>query len=183
MKKTDAMYNIVFDEATAVWGNSTMRDWMINTIKRASMINDTQFIAFDNPQIKTEFWFGYSDIGQGRSYDENNKLMENVRNHIIKHFIESNTDSIKSTLERLRDENVQFYKQIHYNGGVNEVVVHDVTPYTRDVETKMMITKEERERVIKAFEKELEYMTKRCHTWLKKYGTEKISISSYWVDR
>lgn len=183
MKSTDEMYDIVSNEATKVWGNGKMRDWFVKQIKRAVMINDTQFIAFENPRIETEFLFGYSDLGQGRSFDENHELMKNVREHVIEYFIEQNTRDIRNKLEKLRDDDVQFYKLIQYSGGVNEVCVNEVTYLTRDVETKTMLTPDERRRVIEAYEIELEQMTKRCHTWLKKYGSEKITLTSYWMDR
>ena len=45
------------------------------------------------------------------------------------------------------------------------------------------INDEDKQRLIAGYEYALEQQEKRCRTWLKRYGVEKISVHTYWADR
>lgn len=184
MKPTDKNYKMLSDEIKLIWrDNKKMYDWCMKNIKRVTKINeDGDFIAFSNPTLETEFWFGYSDIGQGLSYDDNIKRMEKIRDSITKHFITENTRKFEEMIELLRDKNNEFYVTIKYMGGKHMMHVDQRPPFSRE-DISRLIDFDEREKIIDAYITELEKMTKRCVTWLKKYGTEKIKLRTYWIDR
>lgn len=45
------------------------------------------------------------------------------------------------------------------------------------------LSEDDRKRLVTAYRIALEKREKRCRTWLKRYGVEKLNISTYWMDR
>ena len=186
MKPTDKNYDLLSAEMRLIWGDDAkMFEWEMKEFKRVYVINDNNdFIALTNMPITNEFYFGYSDCGQGPSYDDMSNTIDWVRKNLTRYFIERNTSHLEEELKNLRDETIPFGVYVNYGRGKHCMCFEKIERWTNLNEMKMRVmTKDERKIIIKAYEVELERMTRRCITWLKRYGEKKLIIRTYWMDR
>ena len=148
----------------------------------------------NKPSIKKEFYFGYSDCGQGLSYEENNDRMDTVSRNKIRYFIEQNIEPLNKTIENLKTSHFVYVYNVCYGDtplGLYQVkfanynlIAEGETPYrNKQINAGYReLTKEEREILIKFYEGFIEKHTKRVLNYAKRFGNN-ISISSYWIDR
>ena len=190
-KQLKERYSIALED---VWKkDSKMIDWAMKQITFIAPICDGKYlIEFTKPNIETEFWFGESDCGQGFSHDENNKRMNKVRLTLEEYFINKNMESINNEINTIKNilNGKSSNKAKHYLQYWNSPVdspIHDFTiesPYygsgvsgeTYDISNKDLKI------ILKALELNKERFMTRLVSYLKKYGTKKIRVSSYWLD-
>lgn len=186
MKTTDKNYNALREEMNRIWGtNSHMSDYCCKQANQIVFVGDGDFIVIEKKSLEKDFWFGYSDCGQGLSYEENNDKMKNVSNNISQYFIERNIADLKEMIEQLQDETKRWFKIVNYSGGL-----HCVTLKTDDYLNRwgynnpdyVEIDRKYIDDILEAYECELEARVKRCISYLKRFKN-KINVNSYWVDR
>ena len=153
-------------------------------------------ICIEKPSLKKDFYFGYSDIGQGLSYEENNKVMDEFKKNLEQNFRESNLSNIDSMINDLVSikDNKSSTKIMHYvkyysdKDSFDDSVIHDFgfdDPWRgksfsgegRELNVNDIKT------LIYGYEYLKEYMNKKIDAYIKKYGTSKLHVSSYWIDR
>jgi hypothetical protein len=178
-----------------VWKkDSKMIDWEMKQITFIAPICDGKYlINFTKPHIETEFWFGESDMGQGLSHDENNKRMNGVMLNIEQYFIDKNMEGINDEINTIKNilSGKSSYKAkhyLHYYSCPVDSPIHGFTiesPYygsgvsgeTYDISNKDLKI------ILKALELNKERFMTRLVSYLKKYGTKKLHVRSYWIDR
>lgn len=153
--------------------------------------------------LETEFWFGYSDYGQGLTLEEAYNACKAAQTE--EYFINKNTESLRKILAGLKQETTEEYRYLilrrnnHYRTPAASWAIHwtNVCPdavnwvetmdaYDRcDYEKGRLrrITEEERQRLIDGYTLALEMQEKRLKRYLKRFGTSKLRASTYWIDR
>lgn len=164
-------------------------------------------VGIQSPKLTTEFWFGYSDCGQGPTHEEARDACDAANTE--EYFIQENTEKLRDILaglKRERDDTTYKYLFLYRD---NTSTRHNerpglwvlrwdnlnpdsvnwdelLDPYDRKQYEKGYIktlTDDDRKRLIAAYELELDARTRRCRAYLKRYGTSKLRISTYWMDR
>lgn len=180
-----------YKEALAdVWGKdiNMINYCMKNTVVIIPLSNNC-LVPLDKETIKTEFFFGYSDIGQGRSYDENNKLVEETNNTLVEYFMNHNLEHDEAIINSLIDaSNDSYYKiikvegyDLRKNSKYTICRIHINNPWSYEYKGTELTT-DEINNVIEGYKIYKEKFEKRLETYLKKYGTSKLSIRTYWID-
>lgn len=189
--KLKRKYEIGLREA---WNNSEkMVKYDMSRIAYLVPICDGKYIiSLSKPILEKEFHFGYSDMGQGLSYEENNERMKNVRQNLAEHFKKENLSSVNNEIEMVEKiiEGKTWQKAYHfvtYYSAPEDSIIHQIgydTQYGRTFNGKSY---DFDIRDLKLFLIGLkylkEYTEKKIDTYLKKYGTSKLHVSSYWIDR
>lgn len=151
------------------------------------------FVA-SKPDIKKEFYFGYSDCGQGLSFEENNNRMEEVERNKTRYFIEQNIEPLNNIIDKLRNSHFVYVYNVCYGDTPINLFVHKFSSYDllQEGETPYRnksinagyreLTMDEREKLITFYEGMIEKHTKRVLNYVKRFS-KNISIHSYWIDR
>ena len=156
-----------------------------------------KFIAIvEKERIDKTFYFGYSDCGQGRSWDENQDLAAHVRKNIEEYFIKHNLEGVDRWIREFEDyleyENIEgdvpkMYCYPHYYGQDPDAVLCHVTTCRPgwDVipENAKEVPFEDVRLIIEAYKEYRVMLEKQLNTYLKKYGAKHLHVSTYWVDR
>lgn len=153
--------------------------------------------------LETEFWFGYSDYGQGPTSEEAYSACEAAQTE--EYFIDKNTEPLREFLAGLKQETTEEYRYLilrrnNHNSmpaaswairwtnvcpdAVNWLETMDARDRV-DYEKGNLrrITEEERKRLIDGYTLALEMQEKRLRRYLKRYGTSKLRARTYWMDR
>lgn len=187
-KKLAELYRIGLAET---W-DEHMINWCLKQAAYFVPINDGKgIIAIDKHHIETQFYSGYSDIGQGMSYEENNKYMKDVNDSIEEYFINANMSSINSIINRLQEiiDGSTSYKIVqrgHYTRQSVECCVRsfEVYHYWDSVPSDSEeLSIEDVKTLLEGYKLYKVDYKKRLITYLKKYGRKHIRMSSYWIDR
>lgn len=178
-----------------VWKNDQkMIDWCMKQITFLVPICDGKYIVeLTKPTIKTDFWFGESDCGQGPSHDENIKNMNSARFIIKDYFINENIKGIDDTINNLKDiingNSILTAKHfIHYYNSSEDSPIHgfcfhhpwhgnSVSGQTWDLNI------EDVKNILEAYKLQRERMITRLESYIKRFSTKKIGVHSYWIDR
>lgn len=145
--------------------------------------------------VKT-FYFGYSDCGQGRSWDENQELVEHVSKNIEDYFVENNLKGIEYHIKEITDyleyEHIngdipKMYRYPHYyEQDPNDVLIGisilrqgwDVIP-----KNSSEVSFDDARLILEALKEYKTVFTKKLQSYIKKYGAKHLQVSTYWVDR
>ena len=83
----------------AVWGNSQkMIDYCVKQAAVFIPVANNGIAVIDKPHIETDFYFGYSDCGQGLSYEENNERVNHVSDNLAEYFVNYNLRDINEKI-------------------------------------------------------------------------------------
>lgn len=156
------------------------------------VLTDGEHVPIGSDSLKTEFWF--PDEG----HDE-----EIEQAHTEEYFIAENTekyDHMIAVLNGTSDSTYKYCWLANWNSdncnrwsldksnvnpeSVNAVEVLDIKErnmYRDGLYRK--ISDEDRKRLLKGYEMMRDATIRRCRTWLKRYGVEKLSVRTYWRDR
>lgn len=175
--------------------DSKMVNWCLKQIAYLVPICSGKYIIeLSKPSIETEFWFGESDMGQGPSHEENTSTMKHVRSNIVDYFINKNLSSIDDMIDKIKaiiNDTTYSLKAKHYinyykssddspiHGFVIENINYgysSVNGETWDVEKKDLKT------ILEAYQLLKKDFKNRLETYIKKYGTRKMYVHSYWMD-
>lgn len=187
-KKLAELYKVGLTET---W-NDHMINWCLKKIAYFVPIDEGKgIIAIDKQHIETEFYSGYSDIGQGMSYDENNKFINEVNESIENYFINANMSSIDSIISRLQEiiDGSTSYKIVHRghyhrqseNNCVRSFEIYHYWDSIPSDSTELSI--DDVKLLRDGYKIYREDYKKRLFTYLKKYGRKHIHMHSYWIDR
>lgn len=159
-------------------------------------LNDGKMISLEKSGLEKDFYFGYSVCGQGPTYDDHNETMRNVSKYLEKYFVEKNKERIEHDIQFLKDKNhdgYRLFKRKHYISEPEDGCVVSIN-YVRSWEISGMsdekikelhgeeLTHDELNNLILGYKELLEIKEKQISSYLKRYGTSKLSINSYWID-
>ena len=165
-------------------------DYHLSKVSVMVELSDGKLIAIEKENLQKEFLFGYSDFGQGLSYEEARAAANNVDNHIADWFKGHNLGNIKRTIEKLEqyingERKIEAYiwkvwneGETYYDFAVNEWIYMD---YIRE-HGGIVVSNEDAKRILAAYQQHKENTEKRIDQYLKRYGTSKLNTRIYWVD-
>ena len=170
----------------------------INVNDMAMMLPGGEIMAFGRESIKTEFCFGYSSCGQGPTSEEAHKMCDLARNDDC-YFMEENLAKLDCIIDKLcnpdKGENRHLWIANWYNDNHNRWNLEfSDTPADKpewlDTREKKLydsgkmrpVTAEERAMLIEFYMLARTAREKRCKTYLKRYGLDKLRCWTYWMD-
>lgn len=178
------------EEFAKIHPNSeSMRKYCLGTISNC-VKTSFGLVIFDKPQIETSFCFGYSDFGQGQTYQEARKAEKNFGEAM---FLHKNLSSMKRELERFKEQEegdpmeVLHFTKL-YGGAANIYGTVFVSEWKAKNEIfwrghePQLASKEDFKKCYEAQKQEYEKFEKRLKSYLKRYGTSKLKTWTYWMD-
>lgn len=181
------LVNKISAEYVKVWGNDTnMNTYCNNKVKNAVEMHDGSIVLFENPAIEKHFYFGYSDCGQGVSYDDNNNRIEFIKKNKLSYFYRHNLKNCFAKLFIINTNDK--YRKAYLCKKYDKANICTVNMYD-DYEVNILKFKpvEMTEDDIIAYNKivkiERKRFVTRLNSYIKKYRDSKIDIDSYWADR
>ena len=137
---------------------------------------DGLLIGFDKPSIETRYCFSYDEHVSG-SREEAREMCDIQEDY----FIRSNLKDLKTKLKDL-EEARKLYTLPNYTQ--SEKIVYIVTDsykerFPEHGKAYKELNQSDREELIKMQEAEIEKFEKRLRTYLKKYGTSKLTTWTY----
>lgn len=157
------------------------------------------FTIGDN-KLKTEFWFGYSDLGQGPTNDECNAAADNARSN-EQYFINENLSELQNRVAWLQGDTggraCKYPWLLGDDCGAWSLDSSNIDPETTNAVDCLSAWERNkynqglykplgdtnRERLIAGYNHAIALREKRCRAYLKRYGLSKIRVSTYWMDR
>ena len=203
--KESNLYQLYKEEMQKIWkNNDKMVDYELKKVNYIVPLNNGDYFIIDKPTIEKSFCFGYSDCGQGQSFEEAQEAAEAADNE--KYFMEKNLHDINRTIEEFETKRtpgseyrgeLKFYKSYKYSGGeeLHQKAIRTYYSYetldengglAKDQKylkyTFEELTESEIEAIIAGYKEVKRQFVKRLNTYLKKYGTSKLHIWTYWLD-
>lgn len=157
-----------------VW-KDTERDWLKKSIFEVVEFEDGRLYALDKSHMETRFCFSFDEVMDcqtgSNTYQEANNMASNVG---YDYFLEENLKDIKRDIDLLKNTD-ELYLCKQYYRGTDDIVGY--CGWKKDIIRKL--TADDRQRIIEALERQLANKTKRCATYWKKYGKEKLHTWTY----
>ena len=182
-------------EFAKVWGNDAkMVEHCVKHYTTNVRLSNGAIIGFDKKRIETEFWVGYSDCGQGLSYDEANRRIEDIRSNILQHFMQNNMDYHKRLLKKCEDNRNSIWICDRYDAKTGHNFVNfyffesefgwEFERMKHFAKNFYKLENSDDIALIKwAIQKDAQKFEKRLNAYIKRFGTSKLRCSSYWIDR
>ena len=189
--KLKVKYNKALEEA---WkGDERMVKYDMNQIAYLVPIcNGNYIIKISKVKLDKDFYFGYSDIGQGLSFEENTKRMDEFKKNIEQNFKEKNLSTIDSMIKQLEEiicghSSIKAMHFVQYYNCPENSILHDFgfdDPWRGRSFTGKGFDLDLRDLklILEGYKLLREYTIKKINGYLKRYGTNKIYVSSYWID-
>lgn len=187
--------NIYSAELKKIYTGSSMVTWAVNRAKYLFKMRG-MVVPLEKLNIEKDFYFGYSDIGQGLSYEENNARVNEHEENVIAYFINRNLSDITNKIDKVNEiletyENENYFKKrfviLHEYGSesnIGEIIYYDYYSGRRDnIKEEDYLTIDELKEYLQHLMVWKVMCEKQLQTYLKKYGTKHISFNTYWVDR
>ncbi len=196
---------IMTDDERREWAKNVMGDeeYYYKRYNVVVKLSGGEIVPISKPELKTEFW--HHD--EGPNYEEHcriTKTEQSMRNH----FIGENTDGFRELIEDFTNpgSGKQYYNQLWlgnwYGKERNQWNFKwlNISPEStncrealgwHDPQLQSMYDKgyfkplsdDDRKRLLSGYRIALDAMERRCNSWLKRYGTGKLSFRTYWADR
>lgn len=182
--------------AKEVWtGNDHMIDYERKNIDEVVELDNGDLIGIETPRIETRFCFGYGYCGV--STDEDYKNAEEMRRYAQEsedYFLNENLKGLNGMIEDLQDDNLYFYKFVKYTGCKDDSSIKDIRwcrlGYTPEYEPWRWsnlrglkeLTEDERKKLIVGYQNVKAKFEKRLRTYLKRYGTKKLTTWTFLSD-
>lgn len=191
MKTTDANYAAFHEEMLKVWGTDThMIDYCEKQAIKVVQLNNGCLVAFDQPDIKKDFCFGYRSACTD-DYDEAQSMASHASKS-VEHFIGTNLKQAgyDEELEKLRDPGYVIFGGVKY---INGEKLYFLT-YARDCEYDIdrvqsffnskleRMDNINRQLLIEANEELKAKFRKRLDSYIKRYGMSKVRTWTYWSE-
>lgn len=188
--------NEAIEEAKAeyvkVWKNDErMIKFCQNEISNAVKLSDGRVVVVKKQKLETSFCFGYSDFGQGFDSDEANKAAHHAQTS-EKYFRDQNLAYFKDTINMLKGKKEKSWDRDAYLSqscySDNPINIHKVIGlhYCDYVEQRhgryTEMSDADKKLVIAMYEEEMDKMSKRIDSYLKRYGLSKLNVWTYWAD-
>lgn len=176
--------------AAEVWNNDKgMLDFISKKISQIIKTSKGYLIPLDKPDIETRFCFGYSlSRYDTEDYDRANDMVD-YANKNVEYFKSENLKKITEWIKAIENDEVYIHR--HYcsspaNSRAKTLVhMHYYRLYDMTEEQKAeyeLLTGADKETVLNAYKIELTKFEKRLNSYIKRYGTSKLRIWSYWRD-
>jgi len=203
--KDSPLYELYKNEMIETWHNDQkMVDYELKKVNYIVPLNNGDYYIIEKPSIEKHFCFGYSDCGQGQSFDEAQETARAADNE--QYFMDQNLKSINNTIAELETRRtpgadyrgeLKFYKTYKYYNGEKHHQKAIRSFYTYETynedgelakEEKRMnykfeeLTDQELDAIIAGYKEVKRQFVKRLNAYLKKYGTSKLHIWTYWLD-
>ena len=181
----------------AVTVDEKMIKFLIGDADVIAQLTDGNIITFSKPRIDKDFWVGYSDCGQGITYDEANDTIDAINRNLAEYFKSENmrgVDDVINEAEIARDNIEKGYTwdicviYPHWCGQSADSPLRDMRLGVRLDEKPLdpdcrVATVEDMDIIIAALKQRKANFEKRLDTYLKRFGTSKLHVGRYWVDR
>ena len=172
-------------EYSKVWGkDSKMIKYCVNKTSNAVILHNGVIFTFDKPSIETSFCFGYDNDEE--SYNNANNMVDNCMND-YSYFVNKNMKCFDSLEKSLKELTLRGERT--YSGRANicssiwtERALNRHYISKAQLENMFFLNDEDIEKIKEALEEEKTKFKKRLETYLKKYGTSKLKVWSYWRD-
>lgn len=180
------LVNKISNEYAKVWGDDTrMNTYCNNKVKNAVEMHDGSIVLFENIDIDKHFWFGYSDRGQGMSYEDNNERVEFIEKNKLSYFYHANLKKCFIKLFKINANNK--YRKAYLCKNYDEsniCIVHMYTDYEFNKLTENPVEMTETDIIAynAVIKTERKRFATRLNSYIKRYGASKIDIDSYWID-
>lgn len=181
-----------------------MQNYILNNIAYFVPVNNGKGIAtIRKEDIKKDFWCGYSDCGQGQSYDECNEQVDSIRKNLEQAFMSENLEGREKRAMNLEylictDNKILDSSECRYvcyiapnytSSPADCLVVNmNFVHWYDEIEGRLRVnnpikaTREDLENYLLAYNQYTEDFTKRLKTYFKRFR-DKISVHTYWIDR
>ena len=165
-----------------IWkGSKSMIAYACHKISDCYETEKGFLIEFETPTIKKDFCFGYDDWYTKQ--EDADDMAEHARTN-ERYFIEKNLEEINSLIKSL-EESEKVYARKSYNDAVNlRSLVFE--KYLRTYENERKDCEElsgaDVAGLIEMAKNERRKFEKRLGTYLKRYGTSKLNIWTYYRD-
>lgn len=191
------------EDGKPIW-DEKMAKWCTNQIKIFFPICGGKFVCgIEKFDIKKDFWFGYSSCGQGPEWEECMESVNNCYKNLADYFMSENLSAIDKAISDLNimiENNNTVYDSLrcpweayhapHYYRETEDNAAHTVTflHFARIIEDAKYcrgekMTVEDLIIYRDAYIAFRDIVKKQLETYLKKYGTSKLTVDSYWIDR
>ncbi|MBO7714389.1 MAG: hypothetical protein J6S85_12510 [Methanobrevibacter sp.] len=158
-----------------VWKDKD-RDWLKKSIFEVVELSDGRLYALDKSHMDTHFCFSFDEVMDCQSgthtYQEANDRASNVQ---YDYFLQENIKELLRDVDVLENEK-DLYICKHYYKGTDNIVGYCGW---KNNDTVRELTDDDRQRIIDAKKRQIENKTKRCATYWKKYGKEKLHTWTY----
>lgn len=195
---------LLTDEQRKEWARSVKgdADYYYKQYNIIVKLSGGELIPIQKPTIKTEFWFGESDFGQGPTSEQASTAAHHARTS-EDYFINENLEDLQETIARLEGTHKGTYKYLwlanwnrdkrnHWSldtsnncpeatNAVEWLDCRELSMYKDGCYRKL--SDDDKQRLLTGYKLALELMEKRLRAYLKRYGLSKIHASTYWMDR
>lgn len=155
-------------------------------------LSGSECVPIEQRSLETEFWI--PDEGHDKEIE---------MAHTEEYFINRNTEKYKNILDILQGKketgprypwlvNWCSDRRNHWSidksyispDAVNAIESLDIKKHDMHRDgLYRKLSEEDRRRLITAYKLMIDATIKRCRSWLKRYGAEKLSVRTYWADR
>ena len=162
--------------------------------------SDGEMVAIEKcSRLDTEFWIA-EGRDAGRTFDEAQEICRDINQNKAANFINYNTEHLEAEIQKI-DKYIDYLKGdiCCISGGdvfYFEPVMRDQSPanplrnitynlpaWVVDGQRNLKALNLQDAEIYKAAIRKKEEQVKRCNTYLKRFGTDKIHARSYWADR
>lgn len=175
--------------------DNKMVNYLIKKVAYIVELENNSYYVIDKPDIEKDFCFGYGYCGI--STEEDSDRAHKAANYAATHedyFLRKNLEGLDNMIKDLQDDNLEAYKFLNYCSqqsgsklksfritrlGNNPEYAPGYWSNLRDLE---MLTKEERQELVKGYEEVRKAFVKRLNTYLKRYGLSKVRTWTYLSD-
>lgn len=152
-------------------------DYHCKNVSVLVKLTDGRLLAFDKPSIETRFCFGYSDCGQGQSYQEARKAADRAATK--EYFMQENLGKLERDIKRLEDKDYDLCVQKCYWKSDRICSIMWAKKWDSEGER---VQDADRAAIKDALLQQKAMFTKRLEAWWKRYGAEKLTVWTYWMD-
>lgn len=133
-------------------------------------------IAFDKPSVETRFCYSFDEVGYPESIDDSNNMCHTVSSDYDV-FLAENLKWLKRDLENLE----KMYRPVYLNRLDKEENVVLYSGYQNGTDGRMASPDDIA--VIKSgIQEQIDYLTKRCAAYWKRYGGSKLHTWTYSIN-
>jgi hypothetical protein len=180
---------IIENEYRLIWGkDEKMVKYCLGRVSDAVLLSNGLIYIFEKPNLETSFCFGYDN--DDASYNHANNMAKTVTDDYGEYFVKRNVDCFNRFAEIFEEKkydkflvHARYNKSAKFSSNIYKKSDVDYHPWMVNSNVNLFeINDEDIKQLLKINELEKEKMTKRCFTYLKKYGTEKLRVWTYWRD-
>lgn len=176
------------EEFAKIWENDKgMQDYCLKNTSNCILTSFGGLVTFDKPKIETRFCFGYHDsMFDTESYDTANDRCEKFGEE---QFLAENLKDMKHALdlfEGKKEANYRGKKELYFTKKYMESEIYRIyflVEYDAEKHPDLRkATDEDFQKCYAAQKQEYEKFENRLKSYLKRYGTKKLTTWTYWMD-